>query len=617
MIKDKKANTKNSKPKIEHLIRYINSNSEYNAFFLHLISNFPSFIKNNMMTSNLGIENSLCQARFEYITLKNTDPRKYKQLINSLNTNLKDTILKNISILWDYINKISKNKNPNFYQCLSCIYGAFYGDCFNNFELSHYSKMTMSLIFAIMDNVDIENIDPYHIDYYYLSWFLSTYDKYHKIISLKNDFIYFVNNFPWQSLISAHCKYFKNHPYYENNDYFIFNGFLMRISPFIVWFYIFNEKEIKQAFISSSENLENLLSLFDKIEKEVFTIISVIDENRESSLIIACFCILAFGAICQLKANKIIQCIRNITNNYKNNDGEFKNVCWGKVKTIIDKEIYKYRKDNGTKKISDYFFIKQKKTSKELNYHDYKIPFRLTLYYLYHINNYTKENNEIDFDKIIDEIYSLNDNSRENAAIVGTVIGPMVGYKNFSNKFENIFKKLSKDKYYLSPSLIVIYVYYLFGYKRKDVIKFNDFILYFDYEKKSKYYYIRSYNTFRMILNFFYNDLKLIKPDIFETKKNEKIENDILNSNFHDNFSNSSENNKISIHKAASLFICVSENEHLQYIGTNPKTSLNESKKEKNQNNNISEFSLKETKETVSMGNCNKHLQKSSSCIIF
>ena len=526
MIKDIEPEIILEKIKIEHLIKEIIQEKEYNLYISRLIFDFQFFVNRSLHYGNLGMKNKLSDTgKVKYIEFVQEKWLQLSGYTEKANEKIKEIIPKNICSLYKYINKIDKEKNQNFYQCLSCIYGAFYGDCFKNFELSKYIKMTIFLSFAIMDNQNLKKLNPRYVDYYYLLWFLSSYNYGYPL----GDFTYFVI---YKNRLKAAIeeKFFDERLPNDEYDDFIFNGFLMRISPFFIWFYINNEKEIKDTLLTSSDkNFDKIINLFEKVADEINSIHNVNKLNNECIFVIAAFSILAFGAIIQLKSDKIINNLKILIKNYKrkfDSNDKFeikKNKKWLKLKNLIVKELSYYEKNTNENNIKNYFTFSEQK-SKIGNLHRYKISFRLTLYYLYHINNYLKENQEIDFDKIINEIYLLGGESRVNAAIVGTVIGPLVGYKNFSNKFEKIFKQIDNTKYYASPSLMVLFVYFLFISKKKKLIKLENSKIYFDYKEHNSKCYDRSFNTLRVIFNFLYNDIKLYEPDIVEF--NEKI-NDI------------------------------------------------------------------------------------------
>ena len=607
------------KYKIERLIGNVDCFQQDKYFVLDLFFNFDRFINHILINYNLGIENKTIK-KFKCIRLENHKLSKFELIKNDVISNIKLKITNNINMLWNYMTKISFKNNRDFYQCLSCIYGTFYGDCFKTHKLSKYSEINIFFAFAIMDNINLKKINLDLIEYYYLIWFMLAYKNSQTKNSLVENFIQFEGKFSVAGLKCAINEIFYTFPYNnipnENYDDFIFNGFLIMISPFIVLFYSRNKNEIIEVFKSFEES-EKLLNLFDKLEKEIDSILIINKGNKEIQIIISLFCIMAFGALCRLNSDKIIKIIKILVNNHINSNIKLYSTFekWKKVKELIENEFIKYEKDEINKNIYDYF-KKEKKKVKMKNTHLYEFPFRLTLYFLYHIKNYKKENLEIDFDKIINEIYSLGGNERENAAIVGTIIGPMVGYKSFGDNLEKFFKSLDKNCFILSPSLMVIFIYYLLN--SKEETKQDNSEIYFKYKISNEGYYERNYNTFRMILNFLYNDIKLCDLINLEKKNAEDSFNDTL-----DFLEENSIIKKPNTTKKLFSNKLIYENNQNDITYSKSVKSRNLEKINKNQNNsNISDFNfneIKETKETENkfMDSNNKQLSISSSCLIY
>ena len=100
----------------------------------------------------------------------------------------------------------------------------------------------------------------------------------------------------------------------------------------------------------------------------------------------------------------------------------------------------------------------------------YVHAFKLSLFYLSKIDNLLlkKEKDKI-FIKIIEEICDLGGDTDTNGAIVGTLIGPIIGYKNFYDKndkketdlFETFLKFFDKKRIIYTSSLMYYYVDFL------------------------------------------------------------------------------------------------------------------------------------------------------------
>ena len=91
----------------------------------------------------------------------------------------------------------------------------------------------------------------------------------------------------------------------------------------------------------------------------------------------------------------------------------------------------------------------------------YMHAFKLSVYYLYKISNGQISHNNLYYN-IMSEICNLGGDTDTNCAIVGTMIGPLIGYKNFHpqsfDKFINIFPE-NRTQY--TSAFMYIYVKYL------------------------------------------------------------------------------------------------------------------------------------------------------------
>ena len=62
----------------------------------------------------------------------------------------------------------------------------------------------------------------------------------------------------------------------------------------------------------------------------------------------------------------------------------------------------------------------------------------------------------------MNQICCFGGDTDTNAAIVGAVIGPLIGYKNFGEKdFEKMVSLVPKKRFIFTPALMVIYVHFL------------------------------------------------------------------------------------------------------------------------------------------------------------
>ena len=87
----------------------------------------------------------------------------------------------------------------------------------------------------------------------------------------------------------------------------------------------------------------------------------------------------------------------------------------------------------------------------------------------------------------MNQICSFGGDTDTNAAIVGAVIGPLIGYKDFfDEEYLKMLNLVPKNRFVFSPALMIIYVYFLKNNKNNTNLKGKYFIrtlLYFLYEK--------------------------------------------------------------------------------------------------------------------------------------
>ena len=88
--------------------------------------------------------------------------------------------------------------------------------------------------------------------------------------------------------------------------------------------------------------------------------------------------------------------------------------------------------------------------------------FRLTLYYLYFFNEIKGKKNITRYREIMNQICAFGGDTDTNASIVGTVIGPLIGFRNFGqNEFQIMIRLVPKNRFVFSPGLMILYVHYL------------------------------------------------------------------------------------------------------------------------------------------------------------
>ena len=79
---------------------------------------------------------------------------------------------------------------------------------------------------------------------------------------------------------------------------------------------------------------------------------------------------------------------------------------------------------------------------------------------------------------IINEICNAGGDTDTNAAIVGTVIGPLIGFENFGKELDILLEFVPQDRFFYSTALVYYFIEYLQesnGDKDNSGIRFNYF----------------------------------------------------------------------------------------------------------------------------------------------
>ena len=394
----------------------------------------------------------------------------------------------NLSILKENIENIYKallllepeknEKNLDKYLCLSCIFGAFLGDsmgsccefslpCDTNHihifeyeegifrpgEVTDDSEMAMSAAFAY---IDILNEDPSIIQdliyYYFCIWrcsepkdiggattsALDNWDENQSIIDTKFD-AEFVRTNNWNSLA---------------------NGFLMRISTFIVYYYYTNKKiiydTINNFFNENKENNEiddlsdSMILLYNDIFIESYKNVEITHPNYENGISSAVFTLMVLVGMVKKDAKKVYSIFDIISNSKKiidcHEDKEVKN------SVIIVQEKYK--------KIMEEINNPNFSVYKKMGY--YIHGFKLSVYFLKKYPDMCENKDKDLYYKIMCEICDFGGDTDTNGAIVGTMIGPLIGYKNFKNDlFERFIKFIPDTRCQFTSAFMYVYVNYL------------------------------------------------------------------------------------------------------------------------------------------------------------
>ena len=410
----------------------------------------------------MGINGSINYKDFTYFLL-NTK-------ISQLN---KTNIYKNIEKIVNKLKVINQLKHRHKYLCLSCIYGAFLGDSIGSScefqppskdnhkaifsdkdevfypgEVTDDSEMAISAAFAYMD---IINEDPSYLQnllYYYFCIWRNSNPK-----DLGNTTSNALKNWKGESIeyTKFDYKYIKK----ENWDS-LANGFLMRISTFIVFYYYTHLESIYNTIQNyfSKENTEltdEIINLYLDIYNESSINTEITHPNYECGISSAVFTLMTLTGMVTNDASKIYSLFKIITkskNFFKCHKDKMENNLAVNIQAKYDKIIKEVENNN----ISPVY--------SSMGY--YIHAFKLTVYNIKRLADMGKNfENDIYF-KIMCDICDFGGDTDTNCAIVGTMIGPLIGYTNFHKYYFDIFIKfIPPERCQYNSAFMYVYVNYL------------------------------------------------------------------------------------------------------------------------------------------------------------
>ena len=431
---------------------------------------------------------------------------KYLLNLFSNQSNINFTLFeKNIKKLKEKIYSLIENKNTNkdIYLTLSCIYGAFLADSMGSFceftsfnknnhlsifdkkslrifkpgQITDDSEMAMSQSFAIMDNSNYTQINEHLLYYYYVIWFNShpldigiTTRNALKHLNI-NDVNIIDNN-----IFSETIK----KKIYNENYKSLANGLLMRISPILSWFYMINKNYIIEILKSKSN--EKYFELYNKIYIQISKDSQLTHPNIENSIAASIF---IFMGLCSMQdnisGNEILEMTKILfSHNHFNNK---KNEIEYKLLLFFNDNLSQFKDKNFKKE--NYFG----NLSNLMGY--YMHAFNLTLYYL-NVFDEQKKNMSLKevYNNIIFDICDFGGDTDTNAAIVGMVIGPLIGLENLDKKYFEVFLDFYSKKRIIYTNVLMYYY-----------IEFLNNIHNLKYKGNDEKYNNVSFNFIEIILN--------------------------------------------------------------------------------------------------------------------
>ena len=389
------------------------------------------------------------------ITLKGLDQNRIKNNIEKIVNKLDD---------------IDIEEDKHKYLCLSCIYGAFLGDSmgsccefsqpssnnhlyifqyengiFRPGEVTDDSEMAISASFAYIDGINEESANIQDLIYYYYCIWRSSGPK--DIGGATSNALRFWKN---QSIFDTHFNYKYVQAYNWDS---LANGFLMRISTFIAFYYYshlqFIYKIIQKYFSEGNNDLtDEILALYIDIYVESSKNTQITHPNYENGISSAVFTLLVLMSM--------------VTKDAKKAYSFFKIIATSKKFVEIHNEKYlKYIADATQKKylgiIKEIETGKMKPVYSQMGY--YIHGFKLSIYCLKKIADM---GSEIEYDyyyKLMCEVCDFGGDTDTNCAIVGAMVGPLIGYKNFNSKYFNRFIRfIPEERSQFNSAFMYIYV---------------------------------------------------------------------------------------------------------------------------------------------------------------
>ena len=391
-------------------------------------------------------------------------------------------IKKNAEKILNKLKIIDPIKDRDKYACLSCIFGAFLGDSMgsccefappskNNHksiflhknyfapgEVTDDSEMAISAAFAYIDAINEDPSKVQDLIYYYFCIWCRSGPK--DIGNATSSALRFWKN---ESIEETHFDY-KN---VQNLNWTsLANGFLMRISTFIVYYYYTHldniYKIIQNYFSKDNQDLEaGIQKLYFDIYIESSKNTEITHPNYENGISSAVFTLMTL--------------IGMVTNEAKYVYSIFKIISNSKVFFECHQDKYeKYIANCLQKKYQEIINeVEKESISNVYNLMGYYIHgFKLSVYYVKKLADMDDKIKDNYYDTIMCQVCDLGGDTDTNCAIVGAMVGPLIGYKNFNEKyFEEFIKFIPQERCQYNSAFMYIYVDYLETKLLKEKIK--------------------------------------------------------------------------------------------------------------------------------------------------
>ena len=368
---------------------------------------------------------------------------------------------------------LDTEKDRDKYLCLSCMFGAFLGDsigscCEFSFaskdnhthifeyengkfapgEVTDDSEMAMSAAFAY---IDILNENPSMIQdliyYYYGIWSCSGAKDIGGATTAALRY--------WDDSLGITDTKFNNKMVKASNWESLANGFLMRISTFITYYYYTHKQKIYstiQNFFEENNKLEDLndsiLELYNDILEESYKNVEITHPNYENGISSAVFTLMTLVGMVTKDAKKVYSIFELISKSkgFVESHEKYKNYA------ILTQNKYK---DIVSQVDNPNFSVYG-----SMGY--YIHGFRLSVFFIHKYPDMAENKDKDLYYKIMCDVCDYGGDTDTNCAIVGAMIGPLIGYKNFKSElFERFIRFIPDRRCQYNSAFMYVYVNYL------------------------------------------------------------------------------------------------------------------------------------------------------------
>ena len=414
------------------------------------------------------------EVTFPEMELIKNNPHYHTEFLLNMNSNNSKVNLtkfeNNIKKIKTKISELIKTKDENrdLYNILSTIYGAFLADSmgsgaeskskdksnylliynkegrFKPGQVTDDSEMAMSQAYAILETPDYRTLNEHLLYYYYALWYHSNPIDIGPVTKtalnyLNMDTVNITDEEIFTNVIKDKIRL--------KNSESLANGFIMRSSPFLAWFYMINKKLVQETL--SNKSTELFFELYIKIYNEIAKDIQLTHPNKENVVAGSIYIFMGLCSMEHLSGKEILEKTQILLNNeyFKNelNEQEYK------IKKHFENTLKEFSKENFDK---DSFFDNLQEQSGL-----YLHSFNLTLYYLF-IFDEQKEKMDLKdiYNNIIYDICNFGGDTETNAAIVGMIMGPLIGMENFDEKYFDVFLEFySKERLIYTNTFMYLY----------------------------------------------------------------------------------------------------------------------------------------------------------------